>query len=264
MSFALRETTHLGRWPRELAVLLAMGAILGCLGPYGTYCFGVADRLAFWMLRSLLYGLPCLLALRLVAATAPGASWPPVGRALVAVLIASVPSALIGFALATFLRRAPTSPLEFADLYGRVTFLTAVVGIPLYFVPARGTRGNAVPALQRPEQSPGMTIRSQGSVFLRRIPAKLGTDILYIEVEDHYLRVHTARGSDLILCRLSDAAGELGQTIGRQVHRSYWVARHAVAKAERDGHRTFLVLTSGARIPVSRTYLPALRQAGWL
>jgi DNA-binding LytR/AlgR family response regulator len=48
------------------------------------------------------------------------------------------------------------------------------------------------------------------------------------------------------------------------VHRSYWVARKAVAAVEREGHRTELVLTSGDRVPVSRTYLPMLRQAGWL
>jgi hypothetical protein len=265
MHFALREMTLLGRWPRELATLLAIGAILGWLGPYGTYsCLGVPDRFAYWMLRSLLVGVTCLAAFQLVTATGPGASWSPVKRALAGVFIASIPCALVGFALATLFRHAPTSPLEFANLYGRVTLVTAVVGISLHVVRMPATRGNAVPSLQRPAEAPATTIQSCGSAFLRRIPAKLGTELLYIEVEDHYLRIHTDRGSDLILFRLSDATGELGHTIGRQVHRSYWVARHAVARVERDSYRTWLVLTSGARIPVSRTYLPALREAGWL
>jgi DNA-binding LytR/AlgR family response regulator len=102
------------------------------------------------------------------------------------------------------------------------------------------------------------------SAFLRRIPARLGTELLYIKVEDHYLRVQTRLGSDLLLLRLSDAVAELDPEFGRQVHRSYWVAQDAVAGVERDGHRTRLVLNDGARIPVSRTYLPALRKAGWL
>jgi DNA-binding LytR/AlgR family response regulator len=42
------------------------------------------------------------------------------------------------------------------------------------------------------------------------------------------------------------------------------VARHAVASVERNGHRARLVLITGATIPVSRTYLPMLREAGWL
>jgi DNA-binding LytR/AlgR family response regulator len=48
------------------------------------------------------------------------------------------------------------------------------------------------------------------------------------------------------------------------VHRSYWVARRAAAMVERDRQRTGLVPTNGEKIPVSRTYLPALRAAGWL
>jgi hypothetical protein len=260
MQLALRETTQPDRWRRELAALLAIGAILGWLGPYGTYfCFDVSDRLAYWMLRSLLVGLSCLVAFRLVAAIAPGASWPPARRALAGVLIASVPGAFIGLALAAFFRHLPASPLEFAGLYGRVTIVTAVVGIPLHFIRARDP---ATPWIEPPTSLPATTTAT--SPFLRRIPARLGTELLYIAVEDHYLRVHTERGSDLILFRLSDAADELGQAIGRQVHRSYWVARRAVAGVERDRHRTRLVLTSGARVPVSRTYLPALREAGWV
>jgi hypothetical protein len=261
MHFALREMTHLGGWRREFAMLLAIGAILGWLGPYGTYsCLGVPDRFAYWMVRSLLVGMVCLAALQLVSASASGASWPPVKRALAAVFIASVPSALIGFVLASLFRHAPTSPLEIAGLYGRVMMVTAVVGIPLYFVRKPAARGS----LPLQAKAPTASVLSGGSAFLRRIPARLGTELLYIEVEDHYLRVHTNLGSDLLLFRLSDAVAELDPMIGRQVHRSYWVARRGVASIERDGSRTRIVLTTGVQIPVSRTYLPALREAGWL
>ena len=36
-----------------------------------------------------------------------------------------------------------------------------------------------------------------------------GAEIFAVEAEDHYLRLHTSRGSDLILMRLSDAVAEL-------------------------------------------------------
>jgi DNA-binding LytR/AlgR family response regulator len=42
------------------------------------------------------------------------------------------------------------------------------------------------------------------------------------------------------------------------------VARRAVAAVERRAHRTVLRLVNGEEIPVSRTYAPALRRAGWL
>jgi hypothetical protein len=259
MHFALRETKLFGRWRREFALLLAIGTILGWLGPYGTYgCLDVADRFALWMLRSLLVGAVCLAAFQLLTATTTGSSWPPLKQALASVLIASVPSLLIGFALAAVFRHVPASPLQIVDLYGRVMIVTAVVGIPLLLARMPSARGYPAPPLRAPATIPG------GSSFLRRIPARLGTELLYIEMEDHYLRIHTKLGNDLILCRLSDAVGELGETMGCQVHRSYWVSRHAVAGVERDRHRRWLVLTSGTRIPVSRTYLPVLREAGWL
>lgn len=78
------------------------------------------------------------------------------------------------------------------------------------------------------------------------------------------MRVTTALGQELILFRLSDAIAELDSALGQQVHRSYWVAQHAVSTVERGGHRTTLVLVNGARVPVSRTYVPLLRATGWL
>jgi DNA-binding LytR/AlgR family response regulator len=82
-------------------------------------------------------------------------------------------------------------------------------------------------------------------------------------MEDHYLRIHTALGSDLILLRLRDAMGELGPARGRQVHRSWWVAEGAIASTER-GARPHLILRNGLKVPVSKTYRDALKEADWL
>jgi len=83
-------------------------------------------------------------------------------------------------------------------------------------------------------------------------------------MEDHYLRIHTALGSDLILLRLRDALAELGPTRGRQVHRSWWVADGAVASVERDAGRITLVLRNGLRVPVSKSFREPVKEAGWL
>ena len=43
--------------------------------------------------------------------------------------------------------------------------------------------------------------------FRLRLPAKLaGADLWAVEAEDHYLRLHTSKGDDLILMRLADAS----------------------------------------------------------
>jgi hypothetical protein len=100
--------------------------------------------------------------------------------------------------------------------------------------------------------------------FLERLPPKLKGAVLYaISAEDHYLRLHTSKGSDLILMRMSDAIAELEGLEGAQTHRSWWVARDAVESTRRDGDRLTLILKGGAEAPVSRPNIRPLREAGW-
>jgi DNA-binding LytR/AlgR family response regulator len=64
--------------------------------------------------------------------------------------------------------------------------------------------------------------------------------------------------------RLGDAIQELDGLEGERVHRSWWVARQAVAEARMDGRRACLILTNGLEVQVSREATVQLRRAGWL
>jgi hypothetical protein len=100
--------------------------------------------------------------------------------------------------------------------------------------------------------------------FLDRLPPKLKGAVIYaVSSEDHYLRLHTSKGADLILMRLSDAVAELEGLEGAQTHRSWWVARDAVEGSRRDGDKVFLTLKGGVEAPVSRPNVRPLREAGW-
>lgn len=101
------------------------------------------------------------------------------------------------------------------------------------------------------------------SAMIARLPVHLGGDILALEAEQHYLRVYTGQGSGLILYRLADAVRELGAR-GIQVHRSFWVARHAVIRVDGNPNSPKLVLRNGLEIPVSRSYRVTAQQAGLL
>jgi len=48
------------------------------------------------------------------------------------------------------------------------------------------------------------------------------------------------------------------------VHCSYWVARTAVANLESKGRKSTLTLSNGLRVSVSESFLPSVREAGWL
>jgi hypothetical protein len=99
--------------------------------------------------------------------------------------------------------------------------------------------------------------------FLDRLPPALGPQLLCLSMEDHYVRAHGAGGSALILMRLRDALEELEGLPGLQVHRSWWVAKNAVERVERDGDRVRLRLVNGLAVPVARSQLGAVRAQGW-
>ena len=104
-----------------------------------------------------------------------------------------------------------------------------------------------------------------GASFMGRLPHRLrGAAILAIHGEDHFVRVHTSLGEHLIWMRLSDALDELAGLEGGQTHRSWWVAKSAVAGVRRGNGRAVLSLCNGLQAPVSRRFAGRLRDEGWL
>lgn len=99
-----------------------------------------------------------------------------------------------------------------------------------------------------------------GKKFMDRLPARMGRDVVYLKMSDHYVEVFTTTGHGLLLMRFGDAMAELEGT-GIQVHRSYWVANKHVEGLVRQGRRWSLRLTGGSRVPVSRHHQPAIKAA---
>ncbi|MCK6370684.1 MAG: LytTR family transcriptional regulator [Gammaproteobacteria bacterium] len=96
--------------------------------------------------------------------------------------------------------------------------------------------------------------------FMERLKKPASLDMLLaIRAEQHYLRVITQAGSELVLYRLSDALRELPPDLGVQVHRSWWVRASAIETVEGQGKKVALVLSSGERVPVSAPYQALVR-----
>jgi hypothetical protein len=97
-----------------------------------------------------------------------------------------------------------------------------------------------------------------------RLPPRLARAELHaVQSEDHYLRIHTSAGNDLILMKLADALEALQDADGMQVHRSWWVARRAVEHARWSRGRGELELKGGLKVPVSTRYAAAVKQTDW-
>jgi DNA-binding LytR/AlgR family response regulator len=97
------------------------------------------------------------------------------------------------------------------------------------------------------------------STLLSRLPPEIGSDIIALETEDHYLRVHAAGGSALILMRMADAVALLDPRLGAQVHRRWWVAEAAVAGVRAEGQKLSLCLIDKTLVPVGRTFSAAVK-----
>jgi hypothetical protein len=109
--------------------------------------------------------------------------------------------------------------------------------------------------------SPSDTTEKAISPFFQRLSPSLGTDIISLQAQDHYVEVTTIFGRELVLIRLSDAIQELGMENGIQTHRSWWVMGNHVIEQKRFNGKACLLLSNGAEVPVSRTYAIAVKRA---
>jgi hypothetical protein len=87
-------------------------------------------------------------------------------------------------------------------------------------------------------------------------------DLLRVSADDHYLHVHTEAAEARVFMRFRDALLELAHLPGFQIHRSHWVAAHAVLRVRAEGRRFVMDLCDGTVLPVSQSYLEPLRIAG--
>lgn len=227
---------------------IALGVFLGFAGPFGSFqSLASPQRYAFWFaLVAAGYGL-AIATLQILRPAAAFARLPKVAAIVLVGLISTLPFMfVVAWALDVVFGRS-TPPGRLVSLFLSVASVQLVVaGIALW--PFLAPRRPA-PAADDPN----------ADRFFGRIPDRLGRDLLALEAQDHYLMVHTRRGSALIHMRLSEAVQLLPAQLGLQAHRRWWVARNEIAGLRRDGHQTLLDLTGGLTVPVGRTYLAAVR-----
>lgn len=94
--------------------------------------------------------------------------------------------------------------------------------------------------------------------LVERLPYALRGPVLCLQMEDHYVRIHTEKGSALILMRFSDAIAQLDPESGLRVHRSWWIATEALAGIEPLSRTVRARLSNGLMVPVSQPYVREL------
>ncbi|NHK29102.1 LytTR family transcriptional regulator [Parvularcula flava] len=240
-----------------VAFSLVMGLLFSFWSVYNTDYMPFQERVFFWTSTFVVGNLATALVTPWVIDDALRDRHP----ALHILLIAAIVSAPVTLVLAAFQYgfNPLWSPVTWVVRYGYVIVIS-LTNITLGYIAfkAFGLIGPA-PGEDAPESTgPAKTATERPSPaarFMDRLPVKYrGATLHAVSSEDHYLRVHTDRGEELILMRLSDALRELEDADGVQTHRGWWVSRDGVADTARENGKLCLILKSGRQAPVSRSF----------
>lgn len=249
---AERET--IGRLAVDLAVLIAIGLLMGFLGPFGSAQMPVVERHVYWMICMVGGGLIGVFGDELIR---PWVRSPWPRTALVSVVMTPAVAVLV-LTTEHLLTGEPFRGSGYLRLLWQVLpILAAVMAVRTLVwrrTPARiETRTVIAPPLPEAE-----------AAFRRRLSARRRqARLIAIEAHDHYLKVHTDAGIEMITLRFADALKDLSRAHGWRVHRSWWVAADAVEGVRWRRGGGDLRLVGDLIVPISRTHAPILKEAGW-
>ncbi|MCU4652620.1 LytTR family transcriptional regulator [Roseibacterium sp. SDUM158016] len=244
---ALRELRRHFASPVTLGTLLAISAMLTLVAPFGTDAsLPLGGRALYWsalVLATYATGYAVDVALRPRLAHRVAQAVLPLAIALAVTLI------VIGVNRFAF--------GSFPDGDGRIGDVLTIFAVAAL---AAGAVQMVSGVMDRSRSAP----ETAAPAILDRLPLDKRGALVALSVEDHYVRVRTVKGEDMLLMRLSDAIRETAPEPGLRVHRSHWVATAAVRAARREGDRAILSMSAGGDIPVSRSHMPAVKDAGLL
>lgn len=240
----------------EILVMVALGLLIGLLGPFGTFGTPPAQRMLAWVIW-LLAGYALFRPTNIVAGwLCEATGLPHFAGKLLALVVASVPLTLIVTMMVTH--------MPFADVLRWRGFWTMYLYIVVIAVMASAVMavvfGRTAPDAAAPEPAPSPPAPLASALPL---PPGFGP-VLALKGEDHYVRIIGEEREELVLMRMRDAIERLEGADGLRIHRSWWVAKNAVVSVRRDGRTAIITLTGNHEAPVARDMMPQLRAAGWL
>jgi hypothetical protein len=249
--------------------MFVLACVVGFMGPFGTYLNErLVERVNYWwqllMGAFLLIRPTILLLLRIASST----DLPARSVVFWGVVISSAPLAFIWRSV---------GQQEFRELDGYAGLLPfsllcslTVMGVSQWAETADlGLRRRPVGRSKSSdsvliEDQEGDESRTLEPALRSRLSDSFTGPILALQSEDHYVRVHGENASELILMRLRDAIAEMDGVEGEQVHRSWWIARDAVATAKPSGRSWAITLKNGQIAPVARDSVERLQAEGLL
>lgn len=241
-------------WQRlvlELLLLSALGLVMAQLGPYRTVEAPTLLRTAYWLIAVVGSGVAGILVDRALSRRVRG-FW---SRIVIVSVVITPPVTLFVYALNATMLDLPRRPWLIPQLGWQVLVVMLLIMSLRALVWRRVVETQTIVMPPLPEAERAFRLR----LSAKRRAAKL----IAIEAEDHYVRVHTDAGSELVSMRFSEALEELARAYGYQLHRSWWVSADAIEAVRWKRGSGEARLAGGITAPVSRSCAGALKEAGW-
>ena len=247
-------TTGARRGAIDVAILVVVGLLMGFLAPFDSERAPVLVRYVYWVVCIAGVGLIGIGADAMVKRRLPRL-W---RRTLVVSVITTPPGTLLVLTTQYLLVSQPYGWAVYLNLLWQVfPILLAVMAV-------RALAWRQIPARIETRTIVEAPLPAAEAAFRRRLSARRrGAKLIAVEAHDHYLKVHTDAGEEMITLRFADALSELEMAHGWRVHRSWWVAADAVEGVRWRRGAGELRLIGGLTAPVSRSHAPVLKAAGW-
>ena len=242
-------------WSRvtaELALLIAAGLFMGVVGPFGTDALPASVRWGYWLI-CIVGGGVIGIGIDETLGRRMGGFW----RRLLVDSVLMTPAVTVLVLAAGHIAPHSISPLVPILVWQVFIISAAVMAVRalVWRTPVLRIETRTIVEPPLPEAE---------AVFRRRLSARRRTArLIAIEAHDHYLKVHTDAGSELVTLRMADALDELSAAHGFRTHRSWWVAAEAIEGVRWSRGAGEARLAEGLTAPISRTYAASLKAAGW-
>lgn len=298
LHLALQNARAMMSSPTYWPIVVFAALMTSAAGPFHSFSsFEFLQRVAFWgptIILAVVFFTYLGFFIRALD-NRDALNWPV--RAVIGSTVGLLPTAVIALVVSTLVRDVPLLSIErlwsvtlkcILPVYG-VNFIT------LFLVRRSEVREelaweHATKRMQRSERSAASEVLTDQSLLaprpvaeavpdseetpstapdedapaprlFERLPEDIGTEIVCIQAQDHYIEVSTTQGSARILMRLSDAETDLAGLPGMRVHRSWWVnLAHVESFAPRGGSLD-LTLQTGRVVPVGRGQRSKVRKA---
>ncbi|MET1110643.1 MAG: LytTR family DNA-binding domain-containing protein [Allosphingosinicella sp.] len=235
----------------DLLLLAGLGLAMAALGPYRTLDVPDRLRIVYWLAAVTGAGLAGIAVDRALEPHIR-AFW---GRIAAVALVTTLPVTPFIYVLNAVLLDLPRRPWLIPQLAWQVFVVLLLLMALRALLWRRIVETRTIVAPPLPEAERAFRLR----LSAKRRQAKL----IALEAEDHYVRVHTDAGSELVSMRFADAVEELALAHGYRLHRSWWASADAVEAVRWRHGAGEARLAGGIVAPVSRSCAAALKQAGW-